>query len=565
MHSMNKTDKRYILGYSDSVHDRSVCIFENNIPLIAIEEERLSRVKHGLPLYGESRKNPSIFSQLELEKSSSEENEKRLQGAIEYCLNALNLTIEDIDIIVGNSLHQAFPFHGKSIYINHHLAHASSAFYASGYADAAILVADGYGDLTSCQSYETIMLAKGDGQMIKSIKMITGRVTSYYDMENSLGVFYRIGTLLSGFGMFDEGKMMGLSGYGKPIYYEIIKKYITKYEDRIEINNGKLFDTLSDMIPDRSSFDVRSNIAASFQCMFEEMVLHYINYLYEIAGSKNLCISGGIGLNCVMNAKALMQSKFENVFVFPGPGDNGISFGAAYYVAHNVLQLPRTHQLDHAYFGMKYTENQEREALNKYSDSIEYELLNDDGITTLASGLLADDKVIMWFQEGSEFGPRALGHRSCFGNPMRIETKDYINAKVKFREAFRPLAPIILEEYVGDFFDITCSSPFMLFSPLAKDRAKKMAPGIVHIDGTARLQTVNERQNAKLYTLIRKFFEKSNVPIILNTSFNGKDEPIVETPEDAIKSFLLSPIEHLCIDNFHVTKKYHETVTSEKM
>lgn len=562
---MNKLREHYILGYSDSLHDRSVCIFKDNIPLIAIEEERLSRVKHGLAMYGESRKNPSIFSQLELEKSPSEENEKKLQGAIKYCLDALNITIDDIDIIAGNSLHQAFPFHGKSIYINHHMAHASSAFFASGYEDAAIFVADGYGDLTGCQSYETIMLAKGNKQTIKSIKTVTGHVTSYYDMQNSLGVFYRIGTLLSGFGMFDEGKMMGLSGYGKAIYYDEIQKFIIKHEDYIEIKNGEIFDALSVTISDRSLFDTRANIAASFQRVFEEIVLFYINYLYNITDSKNLCISGGTGLNCVMNAKALMQSKFENVFIFPGPGDNGISFGAAYFAAHSILQLPRTSQLNYAYFGIKYTEEQEKKIFERYHNQIEFELLSEEKITTLASDLLTEDKVIMWFQEGSEFGPRALGHRSCLGNPTRVETKDYINEKVKFRESFRPLAPIILEEYVEEFFNITCPSPFMLFSPSVKEKTKKMAPGIVHTDNTSRLQTINEKQNQKLCALIRKFFKKTGVPIVLNTSFNGKDEPIVETPEEAIKSFLLSPIEHLFIDNFHVTKKNHATTTSEKM
>jgi carbamoyltransferase len=551
---MNKAGQRYILGFSDSLHDRSVCIFRDAVPLIAIEEERLSRVKHGLALYGESRKNPSIFSQMELEKSSSEENEARLQPSIDYCLNALGITMDDIDVIAGNSLHLAFPFHGNSIHINHHLAHASAAFYASGFREAAIFVADGYGDLCNSQCYETLMLAKGRDQSIKKLKLVTGHVTSYYDMENSLGVFYRIGTLLSGFGMFDEGKMMGLAAYGEPKYYDFIKDFLIFQPDCVSIKNGELFNAFSDAVQDRSAFELRANIAASFQRVFEEIVFFYIHHLYEIAESENLCISGGIGLNCVMNAKALMQSKFKNVFVFPGPGDNGISFGAAYFVAHQLLGLPRTEPLDIAYFGKAYTQSQELEVLEKYSDQVEFEELNEDELTTLAADLLVKDNVIMWFQEGCEFGPRALGHRSCLGNPMRVETKDYINAKVKFRETFRPLAPIVLEEYMRDFFDISCPSPFMLFSPRVREKTKEMAPGIVHVDGTSRLQTINRKQNAKLYSLIHKFFDQTQVPIILNTSFNGKDEPIVETPEDALKSFLSSPVEHLFIDNYHITK-----------
>lgn len=544
----------FILGFSDSLHDRSVSLFRNAEPIVTIEEERLTRVKHGLPLYGESRKNPSIFSQMALEKSDSATNENCLNASIRYCLDAAGITMDDIDIVIGNSLHTSLPFHDRALYINHHLAHASSAFYASGFEDAAILVSDGYGDPVAEQNYETVMLAHGNGNDIRVLKTVSGSVSNYYDMQQSIGVFYRIGTLLAGFGMFDEGKAMGLSAWGKPVYYDRISKFVEYGEDMIIINNGPLWDALSREIQEREIFEVRANIAASFQKHLEEMMMFYVDYLYKQTKSENLCIAGGVGLNCVSNAKICAASKFKNVFVFPATGDNGISMGSAYYAAHHVLRLPRTSQLQHAYFGRTYNHQEEKAAIDACKDRITYAELADEEKIAHAVKLLSENKIIMWYQEGCETGPRALGHRSIIANPQTAAMRDNINENVKFRETFRPLAPIVTEEHVSQYFEFQQPSPFMLFSPRVKEITKKKAPAIVHTDGTSRLQTINATQNPILHALITRFGEETGTPIILNTSFNGKDEPIVETPEQALRTFLHSPVEYLFMDSFFISK-----------
>lgn len=545
----------YILGFSDSVHDRSVCIFKDNEPVVALEEERISRVKHGLKLYNESRKQPDIFSQMKLEERDSKESEAGLTGVIDYCLNSLSLTPDDIHLFIGNSLHSAFPFHDKAVYINHHMAHAASTFYSSGFEEAAILVTDGYGDISAPHRYETVLIAKGNHNKITQIKTVEGSVSNYYDMQNSIGVFYRIGSLLAGFGMFDEGKTMGLSAYGKPSYYDELKKYLSYEGDQVLIDNKGVWENLSKSIVDREKFEVRADIAASFQKHLEEIVTYYANVAFEKTGLDSLCIAGGVGLNCVSNAKLFNTTRFKNIYVFSATGDNGISMGAAYFAAHQIYNLPRTPQLTHSYFGRKYLPSEEKVALEKNSEKIEYQELSSEDLTTKAVDLLVNGEILMWFQDGSELGPRALGHRSILASSKKVETKDYINAKVKFREMFRPLAPIILEEYATEYFDFGTKSPFMLFSPKVLPKTIDEAPAIVHIDGTSRLQTLGREQNSKLYGIIDAFRIRTGTPIVLNTSFNGKDEPIVETPEEAIRTFLNSPVKHLFLDNFYVTKK----------
>ena len=545
----------YILGFSDSVHDRSVCLFKDNEPVIAIEEERMSRVKHALYASRELRKEPAFWTLVNLENSGSQQNENYLLPSINYCLDSVGLTLDDIDIMVGNSLHHSFPFHDRAIYLNHHLAHACSAFYASGFDEAAIFITDGYGDMADENTYETILLAKGTGHQIQEIKRIVGKAKNYYDMQHSVGVFYGLGTILAGFVTFEDGKLMGLSGYGEPVYYDAVKSCIDFHEGWVAIDNGTVWDKLSQEIANRDDFQVRANIASTFQTILEEIFFHYAEYLYKVTGSENLCIAGGVGLNCVANAKLLNRSPFKNVFVFPAAGDNGISFGAAYFAAHHILRLPRTQQLQHSYFGKTYSREAIGSTLQRYASKLDYQVKPTEDLAADAAELLAKQDVIMWFQAGSEIGPRALGHRSVLASPQRVETKDYINAHVKFREGFRPLAPIVLEEEASDYFDINCPSPFMLFSPQAKDVTKEIAAGIVHVDGTARLQTVNAEQNEKVHLLIRHFQDKTGVPIILNTSLNTKGEPIVETPEDTLKTFLNSPVNTLFMDDFRITKK----------
>lgn len=545
----------FIIGFSDSVHDRSVCLLHGNRIVAGIEEERLSRVKHGLSLYGMSRTDPGLFAQMNLENSSAVDNEARLMPAVAYCLDAAGIGLKDVAFFAGNSLHVGFPFRGRSLYINHHLAHAASAFYTSGFDEAAILLADGYGDVTASQTYETVMLAAGRGRDIEVLQTVSGRTTTYYDMENSIGVFYRIGTLLAGFGLFDEGKAMGLAGYGRPRHLDLVRQHLTFTPDAVRIDNKAVWDTCRAHLRGHESFEARADIAATFQALLEEMMLHYARRLRDLTGLDALCVAGGVGLNCVCNARLLSQSGFRDVFVVPAPGDNGISLGAAYYAAHAVLRLPRAPRMAHAYLGRGYGDQEHQAALDSHGGRVAWEILDQQRIAAKAARLLHDGQVVMWFQGGAEMGPRALGHRSILASPVKAETRDFINAHVKFREMFRPLAPIVLEDRARDYFDCAAASPFMLFSPPVKPATRDRAPAIVHVDGTARLQTLAASANPLLHRVIREFEGLSGVPIVLNTSFNGKDEPIVETPDQALRTFLASPVQHLFLGSHYVTKK----------
>ncbi|MDD3896901.1 MAG: carbamoyltransferase C-terminal domain-containing protein [Candidatus Peribacteraceae bacterium] len=544
----------YIIGFSDSVHDRSVCLFKGSTPLVAIEEERLTRVKHALDIFKESRKDPSLFMKLKLELSPAAQNEKNLLRSIQYCLDAHSLSLDQIDYFVGNSLHLFFPFRDRSLYVNHHLAHAASAFFASGFDDAAILIMDGYGDPVASGEYETVLIADGSGNDLRVVSTVSGQVSNYYDMENSLGVFYRIGTLLAGFGLFDEGKAMGLSAYGKPKYYERIAAHICYGDAVVKVDNKSIWEELSLAIVPRDAFEVRADVAASFQKHLEEIVAHYADIAKKKTGKTRLCIAGGTGLNCVSNAKLLLSGQFDDVFVFPATGDNGISLGSAYYLAHTVLRLPRTPQLPAAYLGRDYSDEECERALQMCKGQVEYRKMTTEERCAEAVRLLLDHDILMWFQGGSEIGPRALGHRSILANPDNKKTKDYINEKVKFREMFRPLAPIVLEDQASKYFRIPKASPYMLFSPPIQKITKEVAPAVVHVDNTARLQTLNKTQNPILYEVISRFGSSSGCPIVLNTSFNGKDEPIVETPQEAIRTFLGSPVSHLFLESFYVKK-----------
>lgn len=544
----------YILGFSDSVHDRSVCIFEDNNPLVAIEEERLTRAKHGFTLYKESRRNPEVIYNLDLEESSSVANEDSLRDSIEYCLDSISIQLSDIDIFIGNSLHKYFPFRDKALHINHHLAHAASAYFPSGFEDALILVTDGYGDAVDNNIYETVSLYQGSENTIKRLESTTGKVQSYFDTENSLGVFYRIGTFLAGFGSFDAGKMMGLSAYGQPSYYDQVKQFIHYTEKSVKIENGRIWQSLSTQALKQDGQDFNADIASTFQRHLEEMILFYAKLGKMMTGSQKLCIAGGVGLNCVANSRLLQESEFDDIFIFPAAGDNGISMGSAYFAAHSILKLPRGQQLSHSYFGKTYSDAEITRAFRKVKSSISYKAFNDTETAHKAATLLAKGEIIMWFQGGCEFGPRALGHRSILANPTSVDTRDYINNAIKFREMFRPLAPIVLEDHLEEYFDTDRPSPFMLFSPVAKELCLQKAPAIIHEDNTARLQTLNKYQNNLLHDVIKNFNDLVSVPIILNTSFNGKDEPIVETPDEGIAAFLGSPLQHLFMNNFYVTK-----------
>ena len=277
-------------------------------------------------------------------------------------------------------------------------------------------------------------------------------------------------------------------------------------------------------------------------------------WLRETTGARNLCIAGGVGLNCVANGRILREAGFDNVWIQPAAGDDGIAIGCAYYGHLAIQKKPRSFVMDHAYLGIEYPARAVSEALNSWLVRLETTRTSSGDICADTARLLAEGNVFGWFQGRSEFGPRALGNRSILADPRTPAMKDKLNKRVKHRQAFRPFAPVVLAERVNEVFEGEAESPFMLLAQRVRPEWTHKIPAVVHVDGTARVQTVRENQNPRLYRLLREFDTITGVPVLLNTSFNVKGEPIVETPRDAVECFLATGIDYLVLNDILIAK-----------
>jgi len=448
-----------------------------------------------------------------------------------------------------------FKFH----YVNHHISHAASAFFVSPFDDAAILIVDGSGEI-ACTSF-----FKGEGNRIRKLDQI--------DFPHSMGYLYASMSHYLGFRPGkDEGKVMGLTSYGDPSVYgkEFDKIVILGDGGRVTLDlryfdyprNGvnphdaglnwvseKFVNTFG---PPRRSHDAiekrHEDLSAALQAALEKAALHMSRHLHKVTGSKNICIAGGVGLNSVMNGVILKDGLFQNIFIQPASGDNGTGLGAAFEIWHETLGNPRGFVMTDAYTGPSYTEAEMEEALRKFKQAY----TRPADIAKECALLLADGKILGWFQGRLEFGPRALGNRSILVDPRRAEMKDILNHRVKHREPFRPFAPAILEERCGEYFDSAHPSPFMLLVYNVKPEKRSVIPAITHVDGTGRVQTVSRSQNPIYHRLIEAFDRITGVPVVLNTSFNDKGEPIVCTPGDALSFFVKSEIDFLAMGPFLV-------------
>ncbi|WP_317796730.1 carbamoyltransferase family protein [Actinoplanes sichuanensis] len=542
------------MGFSDSVHDRSVCLFHGTRPVVAIEEERLTRQRYGIDFGGLDRRDEGVFRKLKLDAGSGDDHGRRLKPLIDYCLNAAGIRESDVTLWIGNSLHTAFPLYDRAVYINHHLAHAASTYFGSGAARAAVLVIDGYGDSVSSESYETVSIYRAEGAEMELVHRVAG-VPDGLHLSNSLGIFYRIATLLSGFGVVDEGKAMGLAGHGQPRYSADIMKHVRFETDRVLIDNEAIWAGCQHLRFDATGD--QADVAASFQSVLEEIVLYYARLAKTLTGEDHLCLAGGVALNCVSNQRVLESAGLATVWAFPAAADNGISFGAAYFGAHVLYRGGPAAGLKTPFLGRGYTRDEILAALETIADGVVVEEVGPMECSRRAAVAIADGRLVMWFQEGSEIGPRALGHRSLFGDPRLPHARDYINASVKSRESFRPLAPMVLEEEAPEWF--SCErSPYMMFTPSVRSQTRRVTPAVVHADGTARVQTLTADDNAVVHAMLCEFKRLTGVPMVINTSFNIHGEPIVETPLDAVRAFADSPVPVLCIDGFHVVKREHE-------
>ncbi len=572
-----------ILGLNAYHGDASACIVKDGKVISACEEERLNRIKHCAGF-------PSL--------------------AIQSCLKESNLTIDDIDFIsisrnpkanlskkifftikkgaglshliksriknaariislkdeIKNALNLSSPPRAKIENVEHHLAHMASAFYPSPFDQAAILSIDGFGDFVSTK------WGVGNQEDIQ----VLGQV----EFPHSMGVLYTAITQYLGFPHYgDEYKVMGLASYGKPLYMEQFKDivkidekkgfelnldYFIHHTEGVEMNWEKGYPELSTCFssklveifgpsrkPKEETTDHHRNIASSLQKTFEEVYFHILNMLYEKTQTKNLCLAGGCALNGVANGQIHEKTPFENIYIQPAAADSGTSIGSALYVEHAILKNKRKNQMKHAYLGPAFSSEQIKKTLEE--NNLTYKEFDNDSMLEKTAQSLSEGKIIGWFQDEMEFGPRALGNRSLIADPRKKEMKDILNSRIKRREGFRPFAPSILEENINDYFEHNHLVPFMTQVYKVKKEKREQIPAVTHIDGTGRLQTVNKETNPKYWNLINTFKELTGVPVLLNTSFN-ENEPIVCTPQDAINCFQRADMDCLAIDHFWVEK-----------
>ncbi len=446
-----------------------------------------------------------------------------------------------------------FKFH----YLDHHLCHASSAFYVSPFDSAAIFTFDGTGEDT------TTMYSRGKGTRIDVMKRIK--------LPHSLGQFYSSVTNYIGFDMFsgDEWKIMGLAAYGKPTYYDFLRTRVLTHDDQGNFNVNirvldhhlaKRYEFPEEIVreigpgrkPDEELTQKHWDIACSAQKVLEDTVLDLLRWLHKETGEDNLCMAGGVAFNSVMNGRIYSELPFKDFFVQPAAGDAGCSLGAAYQIWHGVLNKPRSFVMKHGYWGPGFTNEECQKALNEAG--LEYETLPDEVLLPKLAQMLADGAIIGWFQGRMEFGPRALGGRSFIADPRRKDMRDLLNHKVKMREWFRPLAPSMHAEVAEELFGRPRYDPFMVTVYHVAEGVAERIPAVVHVDGTGRPQTVVKDVNPRYWNLLNEFKKISGVPVLLNTSFNIQ-EPIVCRPQDAINTFKGANFDALVLENNIVLRK----------
>ncbi len=593
--------KMYILGISCFYHEAAVCLIKDGRVVAASAEERFSRKKHD-----------SEFPEL----------------AIDFCLRFAGIKIKDVEHIVFYekpfwkfqrvlmSALSTYPVSSrlfakgmvnfltdklwvrsiisdklkidpsKILFVPHHISHAASAFYPSGFEEAAILTVDGVGEWT------TTTLGVGKGKKITVLKEIK--------FPHSIGLLYSVFTAFLGFEVNDgEYKVMGMAPYGKPKYLEKVRKLINSHPDgsyslKMEYfsfhksadksYNAKFAKLFGKPRPHDLYFFTKSSgypsyfgdkpknyeelcrlnqkyadIAASIQKFTEEQLLNLANELHNKTKMENLVIAGGVGLNSVANGVLLQEGPFKRVFVQPAAGDDGASMGAALFVYHTILNNPRKFVQDNCYFGIGYDNSEIEKFLRK--NKIKFTKIPDEKkLVNFLADALAKEKVIGFFHGRAEWGPRALGARSIMASPRTEEMKEIVNTKIKFREPYRPFAPVTLEGKIGDYFEVgklehKYLTQFMLGVFPVKISKRKIIPAVTHVDGSGRVQIINRKQNSRYYDIISSFGKKTGVYVLMNTSFNLKGEPVVNSPENAFNTFKTSGLDILALENYVVLKE----------
>lgn len=595
----------YILGISAFYHDSAACLLLDDTIVAAAQEERFSRIKN---------------------------DERFPTGAITFCLKRAGITLQEVEYVVFYEkpftkferiveTHVAFApkgllsfwksmpvwikekiFQKKEIikklteidpswkytgenllFTEHHHSHAASAFYPCPFNKAIILTMDGVGE------WNTTTVAQGSENTIEFLREI--------NYPHSLGLLYSAFTYYLGFKVnCDEYKVMGLAPYGTPRFKETIYRHLidVKEDGSYQLNmdyfgyttglrmTNRKFNTLFGEAPRAKGSELTAfhmDMACSVQRVTEEILLRLVNELHDTYGNENLCLAGGVALNCVANGRILRESRFKNIWIQPAAGDAGGALGAAYDAYYNHLKQQRSVNKDgndnmkSALLGPLYEKEEIKRILAE--NHLSYRELTDDQYYNYIAEEIANGKIVGWFDGPMEYGPRALGSRSILGDARNPEMQSAMNLKIKFRESFRPFAPAVLEDKAADYFDLKAPSPYMLLVGHVKEEHRLPAnaeqemltgldklkvvqstiPAVTHVDYSARLQTVNAESNASFYKLLASFYELTGCPMLINTSFNVMDEPIVCTPQDAIGCFMRSGVDILAMEGIVVDKK----------
>jgi len=586
-----------ILGINAYHGDASVALVRDGELVGAIEEERLNRRKHcaGFPAMAAKRVlsdagiAPQDLDHVAVSRDPKANLHKKILFAIQKRPSITKLVkdrlanvakVRGIDEALAAALGvDRSALRAKMHAVEHHKSHISSAFFVSPFEQAACLSIDGFGDFVSTM--------RGIGRD-RSLEIID-RV----EFPHSAGLFYTAVTQFLGFHRYgEEWKMMGLAPYGKPTYVEKLRQmihgvdgghfelnldYFRHHTDGVEMTwddgspqIGLVFSPkLAELLgpardpEDPDFYGKWADIAHSAQIVYEEIFFHVLEDLQRRTGLTQLALAGGCALNSVANGKIFERTKFRDVFIQPGAGDDGTAIGAAYYVEHAVLKRPRRFVMRNAYTGLEFDDKAieaaiERARGNGWDPSIAVRRLDDADLYRQAAKAAADGKVVGWFQGRMEFGPRALGNRSIVADPRRADMKDILNQRIKHRETYRPFAPSVLEEKAPEIFERSEPSPFMLLVYKVREDQRARIPAVTHVDNTGRLQTVSAATNPRYHALISEFERQTGVPLVLNTSFN-EHEPIVASPDEALACYLKTRMDVLALGNWLLERPAEKT------
>ena len=566
----------YTLGISCYYHDSAASLLKDGKVLAAVEEERFSRKKFddGFPKMAidwclrEADISPENIESIAFYDKPVLKFERLLDNYIAVAPRGLYSFLN----VIPKWLHKRLwikdeiskylkGFNGTIIFPEHHVSHAAHAFFTSPFEESAILTVDGVGE------WSTTSFGTANDTTIK--------LTNDIRWPHSLGLFYSAFTYFLGFKVNEgEYKLMGLSAYGKPKYYDLIMENLVdvKNDGSIHLNmkyfsftydkvmTNKKFSDLFGIPPrkeDSKAEQIHYDIASSAQLVLENILLKMVNHVHKKTSMKNLCLGGGVALNGVANYRILKEGPFENVHIPPSPGDGGSAIGCAQYLYYHQKKNKRkvdqnTESIkNNVFVGPSYSNDEIKSFLDV--NKIDYKFFEKNLLLETTAKLISDGNVVGWYQGKMEWGPRALGNRSILADPRNVKMKDILNKKIKHRESFRPFAPCVLEEYASEYFDVDTISPYMLL--VAPVKKPEKIPAVTHVDGTARLQTVSKDINSLFYGLINEFYKVTDVPVLINTSMNVRGEPIVNTIEQAYDMIVKTDMDYIVLGNQVVKRR----------